>query len=154
MRSLGLDIGDRRIGVALSDPLGILASPLLVFKHTDDESDISYILDMVKQYQVEIIIVGMPHSMDGTRGAQAEKVEKFTEKLRQESPVPVEYRDERLTTVEAKRMLEEGSSRKRAKGKKIEYDAAAAAVILQSYLNEARPLEYPPDAPEDSELGA
>jgi putative holliday junction resolvase len=151
MRSLGLDIGDKRIGVALSDPLGILASPLLVFEHTDDDGDIAAILQMVKKYSAEIIIVGLPQSMDGTIGSQAEKVKFFTDKLKQQSPFRVEFRDERLTTVAAKRMMEEAGSKKRPKGKKVEYDAAAAAVILQSYLNESRPLEYPPDEQQGSD---
>jgi putative holliday junction resolvase len=148
MRSLGLDIGDKRTGTALSDPLGMLASPLLVFEHKDDESDIDIILGLVKQYQIEHIIVGLPQSMNGTIGPQAEKVKSFTEKLKPRSPVPIEFRDERLTTVEAKRLLEESGNRRPMKGKKGEYDAAAAAVILQSYLNEAHPLRYPPDEPE------
>jgi putative holliday junction resolvase len=150
MRCLGLDIGDKRTGVALSDPLGILASPLLVFDHRDDEADIAAILEMVKRYEVQYIIVGLPQSMDGSLGSQAEKVKLFTDKLRLLSPVPVESRDERLTTVTAKRLMQESGSRKTLKNikfRKGEYDAAAAAVILQSYLNEARPLEYPPDAP-------
>jgi putative holliday junction resolvase len=144
MRCLGLDIGDRRIGVALSDPLGMLASPLLVFQHTDESCDIASILNLVKQYNVEYIIIGLPHNLNGTLGSQAEKVQSFGEKLRAHSPVPIDYRDERLTTVEAKRMMEEANTKRSFKHKKIEYDAAAAAVILQSYLNEAKPVEYPP----------
>jgi putative holliday junction resolvase len=143
VRILGLDIGDRRTGVALSDPLGMLASPLLVFQLKGATEDIAFILNLVEQYKVEKIIVGLPQSMNGTIGTQAEKVRVFGDKLRQSSPVPVEYRDERLTTVEAKRMLIESGNKKYGKNKKIEYDAAAAAVILQSYLNEARPLKYP-----------
>ena len=145
MRSLGLDIGDRRIGVALSDPLGMLASPLLVFERKEEAADVASILQIVQQHQAELIIVGLPQSMDGTIGPQAEKVKSFTAKLKEQSPVPVEFRDERLSTVTAKRMLEEAGSRKSAKRKKIEYDSIAAAVILQSYLNEARPLEFPPE---------
>ncbi len=144
MRSLGLDIGDKRIGIALSDPLGLLATPLQILERRGDSRDIAAILLIVEQNQVEHIIVGMPQSMDGTLGDQAEKTTEFTEKLIRQSPVPVEFRDERLTTVTAKRMLEEAGTRRPAKGKKIEYDAAAAAVILQSYLNETRPLEFPP----------
>ena len=144
MRSLGLDIGDKRIGIALSDPMGILASPLLVFEHKNDAVDITFILQILRQNQAEIIIVGLPQSMNGTLGPQAEKVKLFAEKLIERSPVPVEFRDERLTTVEAKRMMDEAGSKKSINGKKREYDSAAAAVILQSYLNETRPLEYPP----------
>jgi putative Holliday junction resolvase len=145
MRSLGLDIGDKRIGIALSDPLGILATPLQVLERKGNLQDIGAILQIVKQNQVEQIIVGMPQSMDGTRGPQAEKVASFTDKLIGQSPVPVEFRDERLTTVTAKRMMEEAGTRRSCKGKKMEYDAAAAAVILQSYLNETRPMEFPPE---------
>jgi putative holliday junction resolvase len=145
MRSLGLDIGDRRTGVALSDPLGILASPLTVFELKGDVEDIAFILKLVQQYSVEKIIVGLPQSMDGSLGTQADKVKVFGEKLRLQSPVPVEYRDERLTTVTAKRMLIESGKKKNTKNKKGEYDAAAAAVILQAYLNETHPLEYPPE---------
>ena len=140
-----MDIGNRRIGVALIDPLGILASPLQVFEHKSDWADIETILQLVKQYQVEIIIAGLPQSMDGSIGSQAEKVQAFVEQLKRKSPVSVDYRDERWTTVEAKRLMHEGSTKKASKNKRIEYDAAAAAVILQSYLNETRPFEYPPD---------
>jgi putative holliday junction resolvase len=145
MRSLGLDIGDRRIGVALSDPLGMLASPLLVFERKDENTDVAAILQIVKSHNAEMIIVGLPQSMDGTIGPQAEKVKVFTAKLKEQSPVPVEFRDERLSTVTAKRMLEEAGIKKSGKRKKVEYDAVAAAVILQSYLNETRPLEFPPE---------
>jgi len=143
LRSLGLDIGDKRIGVALSDALGILASPLLIFEHTSDQADITAILDLVKKHSVECIIVGIPRSLNGTLGRQAEKVSAFTEILIGKSPVPVQFRDERLTTVTAKDLHEESSGKKSTRTKKIEYDAMAAAVILQSFLNETRPLEYP-----------
>jgi putative holliday junction resolvase len=145
LRSLGLDIGDKRIGVAISDALGILASPLLVFEHSSDQADITNILDLVKKNGVECIIVGAPRSLNGTMGPQAEKVRAFTEKLIEKSPVPVQYRDERYTTVSARNLYEESGRKKSAKTKRIEYDAMAAAVILQSFLNETRPLEYPPD---------
>jgi putative Holliday junction resolvase len=141
MRCLGLDVGDKRTGAALSDPLGMLASPLLVFDRKTEEADISFILGLVEQYKVELIIVGLPQSMDGSIGSQAEKVKVFTDLLKEKSLVPVEFRDERLTTVSAKRMLEESGN------KKVSYDAAAAAVILQSYLNEANPLQYPSEEP-------
>jgi len=138
-------MGDRKIGVALSDPMGVLASPLLVFEHKDDAEDIIVIQGLVEQYQVEKIIIGLPQSMDGTIGPQAEKVKTFTEKLKKQLSVPVDLRDERLTTQAARRMLQETSSKKLTKKKKIVDDAAAAAIILQSYLNESHPLEYPPE---------
>ena len=93
MRSLGLDIGDKRIGVALSDPGGILASPFTIIKCRDDRADIEAIIDIVNQQQVGQIIVGLPRSMDGSMGRQAEKVQSFTQKLCSHTEVPVEFRD-------------------------------------------------------------
>lgn len=134
MRSMGLDIGDRRIGVALSDAGGILASPHSIIDCTDEKQDIEAIIGIVTEGQVEQIVVGLPRSMDATRGGQARKVEAFIQLLSSHTDVPVEFRDERLTTVSAKRLMREAGSRKAAK--KTRYDAIAAAIILQSYLDE------------------
>ncbi len=133
-RSLGLDIGDKRIGVALSDPLGILASPLTIINCRDGRADIEAIITIVSQNQVGQIIVGLPLSMDGSVGKQAEKVKAFTQELCNHTEVPVEFRDERLSTVEAIRLMQTVS-----KTKKTRYDAVAAALILQGYLDEAHP---------------
>jgi putative Holliday junction resolvase len=134
MRVLGLDIGDRRIGVALSDPTGILASPLTIIERASDEHAIDAILKVVAERGVEKVIVGLPRSMDGHIGHQAEKVQSFTELLRQRTAVPIEYRDERLTTVTAMRLKQEASTRRL--DRKTRYDAMAAAIILQEYLGE------------------
>ncbi len=134
MRSLGLDIGDKRTGVALSDPQGILASPLTIIHHQDDRADIEAILNIVGQNQVGRIIVGLPLSMDGSIGKQAEKVKAFTRELCQRTEVPVEFRDERLSTVSVKRLMRE--VKKTRKTRKTRHDAMAAALILQSYLDE------------------
>jgi len=134
MRSLGLDIGDKRIGVALSDPEGILASPFTIINRTDDRTDVEAIINIVNQQQVKQFIVGLPRSMDGSIGRQAEKVEAFTQKLCSYTNVPVEFRDERLTTVSAKRLMQSVGRKKT--GKKARDDAIAAALILQSYLDE------------------
>jgi putative Holliday junction resolvase len=136
-------VGDRRIGVALSDPLGMIATPLLVIERKEDGTDIATILKIVKQHQVEKIIVGLPQSMNGTMGAQAEKVKVFVDQLKKESPAPVDFRDERLSTVSAVRMMREAGGRKSNK-KKGEYDAAAAAIILQTYLDEYLFPKEPP----------
>jgi putative Holliday junction resolvase len=103
------------------------------------------ILDLVNKNRVECIIVGIPQSLNGTIGPQAEKVRAFTDKLIEKSPVLVQYRDERYTTVTAKNLHQESSRKKSSRTKRIEYDAMAAAVILQSFLNETKPLEYPPE---------
>ena len=136
MRSLGLDIGDKRIGVALSDPEGILASPFTIIDRRDDTTDIEAIIDIVNQQRVKQIIVGLPLAMDGSMGRQAEKVKSFAQKLSSHTEVPVEFRDERLTTVSAKRLMQ-SAGRKKSR-KKARDDAIAAALILQGYLDETR----------------
>lgn len=131
-RILGLDVGDSRIGVALSDPMGILASPLTIINRTDEKADIEAVIALARQHEVGRIIVGLPLSMDGSRGKQADKVRDFEVALIRHTGVPVEFWDERLSTVSAKRMV-------RLVRKKTErgtrYDAMAAAVILQGYLD-------------------
>ena len=134
MRSLGLDVGDKRIGVALSDPGGILASPSTIINRSDDRLDIEAIINIVSQNQVEQIIVGLPRSMDGSLGKQAEKVEAFVQELCNHTEIPVQFRDERLTTVSAKRLMQAVHTKKGRK--KAPDDAIAAALILQGYLDE------------------
>ena len=134
MRSLGLDIGDKRIGVALSDPDGLLASPFTIINRREETADIKAITDIISQHQVEQIIVGLPRSMDGSIGKQAEKVKDFTQKLCRHTEVPVEFRDERLTTVLAKRLMRAAKTKKSRE--KAQDDAIAAAIILQGYLDE------------------
>ncbi|MFC1966104.1 Holliday junction resolvase RuvX [Chloroflexota bacterium] len=133
-RCLGLDIGDKWIGVALSDTLGILASPYNVIERKDEKEAIEAILDIVNQRQVKQIIAGLPRSMDGSLGAQAKKVEAFIQQLRNHTEVPVEFRDERLTTVSAKSLMQAANTKKTKV--KARDDAVAAAIILQSYLDE------------------
>ena len=133
-RVLGLDVGDRRIGLALSDPGGILASPLTIIEHTTELEDIKAILKIAKEREVERIIVGLPRLMNGDIGPQAQKVQGFAEAIRSQTQIPIEYRDERLTTVTAQRLKQETSSKK--KNRNIRYDAMAAAIILQDYLEE------------------
>ena len=132
-RYLGLDIGDRWIGVALSDPLGKLASPLTILKRSDFLADLEAIARIINQHEVKRVIVGLPRSMNGSLGSQAEKVETFTKKLHRHVEIPVEFRDERLTTVSARRMMRASQTKK---GKKKRDDAIAAAVILQGFLDE------------------
>lgn len=130
-RSLGLDIGDKRIGVALSDPQGMLASPLTIINRKDDLTDVEAITTIIDQNQVGQIIVGLPLYMDGSISNQAKKVQTFTQELGNRTEVPIEFRDERLTTVSAKRLMETVR-----KSRKTRDDAVAAALILQSYLDE------------------
>ena len=133
-RYMALDIGDRRIGVALSDPLQILASPLLTIIRTSDEYALLEIARLVNKHEVEKLIVGMPYSLDGTIGPQAEKVLLFKAKVAAQLNIEVVLQDERLSSVTADMKLKE--TRKRSARLKERIDAAAAAVILQSYLDE------------------
>ena len=120
--------------MAISDPQGILASPLAVINRRDDTADIEAIITIVNQKEVNQIIVGLPQSMNGSLGRQAEKVKAFTQKLCKSTEVPVEFRDERLSTVSAKRLMQAVHTGKNRK--KVRDDAIAAALILQGYLDE------------------
>ena len=122
--------------MALSDPDGILASPLTAINRKEESLDIKAITDIVDQQGVSFIVVGLPRSLDGSLGWQVSKVKDFVRKLSQHIRVPVYYRDERLTTVMARR-LKRISGRKGGRGKKSD-DAQAAALILQNYLDEER----------------
>jgi len=137
VRCLGLDIGDRRIGVAMSDPVGILATPHSIIERTSDAADVAAIVKLLAQYQVKEIIVGFPIKLDGNAGDQAIKVQGFVEHLTAHTNVPVEFRDERMSTVSARRLMQQGRTKKVKQ--KVHDDAAAAAVILQSYLDESAP---------------
>ncbi|MDO8577585.1 MAG: Holliday junction resolvase RuvX [Dehalococcoidales bacterium] len=140
-RILSLDIGDRRIGVAMSDTLGILATPLTILDRKKDELDVASIIDLVNKHDAGQILAGLPRSLSGGIGQQAEKVLEFVEKLKQQTNVPIELRDERFTTLDAQRLMREaGTKNKRSniknKKEKMHDDAAAAAVLLQGYLDE------------------
>jgi putative Holliday junction resolvase len=132
---MGLDIGDKRTGVALSDPGEILASPFTIIERNDEEHDIAAIIDIITQDEIGKIIVGLPRSMAGTIGHQATRVEAFVERLRNHTEIPIEFQDERLSTVSARQLMQ--STGRKAK-KEPRYDAAAAAVILQDYLEAQR----------------
>ena len=133
MRNLGLDIGDKRIGVAISDPGEILASPLTTIIRDNDEKAMEAILELVTRHEVRRIVVGLPYSLDGSVGEQAKKVAYFVEKLSKQSEVNIVTWDERLSTVAAERLMI-GSGKKKA-DRKSQRDAAAAAFILQGYLD-------------------
>ncbi len=133
MRVLGLDIGEKRIGVALSDPDGIIASPLAIIEHKSDESALGQIVALARQYEVGHIVVGLPRSLDGSLGGQALSVEKFVKLLEGLTDVPVTRWDERFSTVAANRMMAESGVKKRKKKEKR--DSLAAAFILQGFLD-------------------
>lgn len=140
MRILALDVGDRRVGLSISDPTGMLASPFGAVER--GESDIAEIIRTAEREDVSEIVVGLPLTLKGEGRAQAGKVRAFVRDLRAETGIPVKTLDERLSTVQASRLLTDagsgGSRRARRDRRSGRIDAAAATVILQAYLDSRR----------------
>ena len=136
MRLLGLDVGDRRIGVSLSDSLGLTAQPLTVVERRREAEALSAIRALVSRHQVEKIIVGLPLTMRGTPGPQSDKVTAFVEALRRQVTVPIQLLDERLTTVQGTRTLQALGTTGRRRKQLI--DQVAAQLILQQFLDTHR----------------
>ena len=146
MRALGLDLGSRRIGVALSDSAGILASPYETVQRCGDVAlDHRRILALATEAEVEILVVGLPLSLDGTVGPAADSVLAEIDELRDATGLPVETYDERLTTVTATRLLREGGVSGKARRQLV--DKVAASVILQSWLDGRRRDDQPATSP-------
>ena len=133
MRIMALDVGSKRIGVALSDPLKITAQGLETFQRTTLEEDIRGLWQLIDQHEVSQLVVGLPKNMDGTIGFKAEEVQQFVADLTAQRSIEVIWVDERLTTVSAERTLLDADV-SRAKRKKV-IDKMAAVLILQSYLD-------------------
>ncbi|MBI5343268.1 MAG: Holliday junction resolvase RuvX [Deltaproteobacteria bacterium] len=132
-RVLALDFGSRRIGVAVSDPLGITAQQLSAIRREGDRKDIEAIASLAVAYGVETVVIGLPMHSDGSEGTQAAKARAFGEKVRVRLGVPVVPWDERMTTAQAERHLIEAGVR-REKRKEVR-DSLAAALLLQSALD-------------------
>jgi len=133
VRLMGLDIGDRRIGVALTDEDAVLAYPLEVLERTSPDKDLGRIVEIIDQYGVERVVAGLPKTLAGEVGPQGEKVLSFLDKLRLRSAVPVVTWDERLTTVEVERLLISADMSRRRRRRVV--DKLAATLILNSYLH-------------------
>lgn len=133
---LGLDVGDVRIGVAISDDLGFAAHPLCTITRKNRKTDLETICDLINTHQVEEVVIGLPLMLDGEVGIQAQKVQRFANRLKREARIPIHLRDERLTTVEALEILREvGKPRKKQRNV---IDQVAAVVILDGYLDDFR----------------
>ena len=132
-RIMGLDVGDKTIGVAISDPLFLTAQGLETIRRESIKKDIDNLKRIIDKYNVNKIVVGIPKNMNNTIGPQGEKVLKFVDKLKKKINIEIVFQDERLTTVSAERILIEGDI-SRKKRKKI-IDKVAATYILQSYLD-------------------
>lgn len=139
MRMIGLDVGDRTIGVAVSDPLGITAQGITTIERVGIRKDSGKVLDLVKEYECDTIVMGLPLSMSGRDSEQTKKVREFRSMLENKmrstgmKGITIEWQDERLTTVQAERvMIDADVSRRR---RKQVIDKQAAVIILQTYLD-------------------
>lgn len=137
LRVLGLDVGDRRIGIALSDALGLTAQQLMVLERRGVSTDARAVERLVMQHQVDRLVVGLPLTMAGAQGPQAKKVMTFIATLRPRLSVPIHWIDERLTTVQGRRALQETGTSRRKRRQVI--DQVAAQLILQQFLDMAHP---------------
>lgn len=133
MRIVGLDVGEKTIGVAVSDPMGWTAQGVTVIRRTSLKRDFSSLQTIVKEYNAEKFVLGLPIRTDGSYGPETEKIYEFANKLKREFNLPVEYWDERFSTASAERILLEGDV-SRAKRRQL-IDKVAATVILQAYLD-------------------
>lgn len=136
MRLMGLDVGDKRIGIAVSDEGALIAQPKETLERRGNKKDIPYLLDLARRESVAGIIVGLPYSLDGSEGPQADKVRRFIAAVELETELPVETWDERFTTVAAEEFLRAAEISSRRSRQRV--DRVAAALILQGYLDAKR----------------
>ncbi|NQN51651.1 Holliday junction resolvase RuvX [Streptococcus suis] len=136
MRIMGLDVGSKTVGVAISDPLGFTAQGLEIIPIDEDKDEfgLERLTELVEQYKVDKFVVGLPKNMNNTSGPRVEASQAYGDLLTERYKLPVDYQDERLTTVAAERMLIEQADISRGKRKKV-IDKLAAQLILQNYLD-------------------
>lgn len=132
-RILAIDLGARRIGLAVSDPLGITAQGLPTYERRNKRQDLGYLKSLVQEYNVSLLIVGNPLNMDGTEGPASEEARLFASQLQRHLHLPVELWDERLTTVEAGLILD-STGHAKTKRKSV-IDRVAAVLLLESYMD-------------------
>jgi putative Holliday junction resolvase len=136
MRILAIDHGTRRMGVALSDPTGVIAQPLETIAAEPFARFLDRLKEILREKEVELVLVGMPRNMDGSYGPAALKVQEFVGVLKEAIPIPIQVWDERLTSVQANRFLIQADVRRADRRGKV--DQTAAAILLQSYLDSRR----------------
>ena len=149
-RTLALDVGDRRIGLAITDPLGLTAQPLFTLHRTTLRADLKSIARFLRQHRVEAVVVGNPLHADGSASPQAAKAQAFAAELRMAHPLLAHHLlDERLTTLEAHALLDAGGSAPRSSGRaeriarKDKIDQVAATLLLESFLSGGKPTLLP-----------
>ena len=134
---MALDVGDVRIGIAVSDLMGIIANPLETYTRKGNlDTDAGYIVKLAHEKEVSLIVSGLPLGLKGQENEQTAKTREFIDKLREICDIPIEYLDERFTTMSAERVLIEGNVRRENRKKVI--DKVAATIILQNYLDRKR----------------
>ncbi len=131
-RVLALDVGEKRIGVALCDETQTLARPLLTLNRASKQEDFARLAALCHEHSIEKVIVGLPKTLRGEDGPQAQRVRRYTTELQAALTIPIEFWDERYSSVDAQERLAASSRKARAKG---DIDSAAAAIILQEYLD-------------------
>lgn len=136
MRIMGLDVGSKTVGVAISDPLGFTAQGVEIVRIDEEAGEFGFerLEELVKQYKVDKFVVGLPKNMNNTEGPRVEASKAYGDKINELFNIPVDYQDERLTTVQAERMLVEQADVSRGKRKKV-IDKLTAQLILQNYLD-------------------
>ncbi|HEL2001171.1 Holliday junction resolvase RuvX [Streptococcus suis] len=136
MRIMGLDVGSKTVGVAISDPLGFTAQGLEIIPIDEEKGEfgLERLTELVEQYKVDKFVVGLPKNMNNTSGPRVEASQAYGALLTERYKLPIDYQDERLTTVAAERMLIEQADISRGKRKKV-IDKLAAQLILQNYLD-------------------
>jgi putative holliday junction resolvase len=133
MRAMGLDVGTKTVGVALGDELGITAQALTTIRRKNLKEDLSQLASLIEEHEVSVLVVGLPLNMDGSEGLKAQECRAFGAALQEKTELPIEYWDERLSTVAAQRVLLEADLSREKRRKVI--DQVAAAVILQGWLD-------------------
>lgn len=130
---MGLDVGDKTIGVALSDPMFLIANPLVTIKRKKASLDINRLVELINEYDVEKIVVGLPKNMNNSIGPQSMKVMSFVDLLKKQTDREIVYQDERMTTLQSERVLIDMDVRR--ENRKEHIDKIAASFILQTYLD-------------------
>lgn len=133
MRKMGLDYGDVRIGIAISDMMGIIANGLETYVRKTEQEDLEHIDNLIKDNLVDTVVLGLPKNMDGSEGDRVELTKQFGQKIEQKSKIKVTYLDERLSSISAEKLLIQADVR-REKRKQV-IDKIAATIILQNYLD-------------------
>lgn len=129
---MSLDVGEKRIGIAISDPLCITAQPFSVLKRSSWENDLNYLNNIIISYDIKLVVIGLPKQMNGSIGVQGEKIKQWGERFSSNVSVPIVFFDERLTTKESERLLISADLSRRKRKNVV--DKLAASLILEQYL--------------------